>query len=124
MKISKIFHWLYASIMFAPIFAVLVSCLYIVFNKNAIAPTNYNIYDMFYYAVSEVNTMSLFSWARNTFLAQPILYITDLFNMPSNHEVITLLCYWLSISIIWLVFDLIMYVPLLVHRWLDKGVIE
>lgn len=32
-----------------------------------------------------------------------------------------LLIYWLLISIIWLVFDVLMYVPQLVHRWLDKA---
>lgn len=32
-----------------------------------------------------------------------------------------LLIYWLLTSLIWLIFDVLMYVPMLVHRWLDKA---
>lgn len=34
-----------------------------------------------------------------------------------------LLTYWFVVSIFWLIFDVLMYLPLLVHRWLDKGAI-
>lgn len=32
-----------------------------------------------------------------------------------------LLIYWLLTSLLWLLFDVLMYVPNLVHRWLDKA---
>lgn len=32
-----------------------------------------------------------------------------------------LLIYWLLTSLLWLIFDVLMYVPMLVHRWLDKA---
>lgn len=53
-------------------------------------------------------------------------YITSLFfdSGDINTLVIMLLNYWTSISIIYLVFDLFMYIPLLVHRWIDKGLVE
>ena len=35
MRISKIFHWLYASVMLMPICAIGVKCLYTTFNPNA-----------------------------------------------------------------------------------------
>lgn len=35
-----------------------------------------------------------------------------------------LLSYWTIISIVYLIFDVIMYVPLLAHRWLDKARLE
>lgn len=35
-----------------------------------------------------------------------------------------LLIYWLLTSILWLVFDVLMYVPQLVHRWLDKAALS
>lgn len=38
--------------------------------------------------------------------------------------ILYLLTYWLCISLIWLIYDVIMYVPLMIHRWLDKGVID
>ena len=112
--------------MFLPIIAVLTSCLFVILNENAyqMLDQNTTFNDVFYLAVDNVHSSILFSWCNSSFLTQPIIYITDLFGMPSNSPIITYLSYWLNISIIWLVFDVIMYVPLLVHRWLDKGVIE
>lgn len=80
--------------------------------------------DVFYQAIDDVQSKPIFSWAYNSFLVAPFSYIVALFGIPTNHVIVELLSYWLAISIIWLVFDLIMYIPLLVHRWLDKGVLE
>ena len=85
---------------------------------------NLDTQDIFYNSIDKVCTSALFSWAYDSFLVQPFAYICALFSMPSNSFVVQMLSYWLAISIIWLVFDLIMYIPLLVHRWLDKGVLE
>lgn len=122
MKISKLFHWLYGILMLLPVFYILFRCAYCVFNQNATASTP--LIDMFVDSVNAINTESLFSWATTSFLVSPFSYIADLFGMSSTNPIITMLSYWLSISIIYLVFDLIMYIPLLVHRWLDKGIIE
>lgn len=249
MRISKIFHWLYASVLLMPIFAIGVKCMYVTFNKNAkesyygetineseylnyngsqlVVGKDYNLYtslpenmtgngndlyitaqnvvindvaddliyriqfwkgttlsntqfsilvfrtnnttteyynysltslkftftgyyltnpsnifnnydmfyqieyndysyidNVFYYSVEQINNEPLFSWAKTSFLSQPLLFITNLFGLPSTSPIITFLSYWFDISIIWLVFDAIMYFPLLIHRWLDKGVIE
>lgn len=78
----------------------------------------------FYDAINRVEQSSIFNWAMSSFLVTPFSYIVGLFGMPSNNIVVLLLSYWLDISIIWLVFDLVMYVPLLVHRWIDKAGIE
>lgn len=94
------------------------TCFYYEYNKDSF------VSEVFYYSVDRVKEAPIFSWAYNSFLATPIVYITGLFSIPSSHLVVQLLSYWLAISIIWLVFDLIMYVPLLVHRWIDKGVLE
>lgn len=80
--------------------------------------------NVFYYAVDEVCNNDLFAWASNSFLNAPLTYITNLFNMPTDNAVILLMSYWFNISIIWLCFDVMIYVPLLVHRWLDKGIVE
>lgn len=80
--------------------------------------------NVFYYAVDEVCNNELFAWASNSFLNAPLTYITNLFNMPTDNAVILLMSYWFNISIIWLCFDVMIYVPLLVHRWLDKGMVE
>ena len=125
MKISKLFHWLYGVLMLLPVMAILTNCLFAIFNKNAFESMgNVDILNIFYYSLDQIHDNVMFSWCNTSFLVTPIAYITDLFGMPSTSPIITMLSYWLNISIIWLVFDLIMYIPLLVHRWLDKGVLE
>lgn len=116
MKISKLFHWLYCILMFLPfgllifnMFACWKSGNIIDFNEfvemfnfvsfNGVGAIVYNIFD---YLI-----VTLFGFSTG---------ITDI--------LINSLTYWSCVSLIWLVFDLIMYVPLLVHRWIDKGVIE
>lgn len=68
--------------------------------------------------------LPMFSWTSDNFIIAPFNYITNLFGLPRGNVVNKYLDYWLSISIIYLCFDVIMYVPLLVHRWLDKGIVE
>lgn len=86
---------------------------------------NYSYLDnVFYYSIDKVEQSPLFCWAYDSFLTAPIEYIVVLFSMPVDSPVVLMLSYWLTISIVWLCFDLIMYVPLLVHRWIDKGVLE
>lgn len=85
---------------------------------------NFYIDNVFYYSIDKVQQSTLFNWAYDSFLATPITYITGLFGMASDHIAVMLMSYWLAISVIWLVFDMVMYVPLLVHRWIDKGVLE
>ena len=68
--------------------------------------------------------MPIFSWATDNFISVPFSYLTSLFGIAANSVINKYLTYWLSISVIWLCFDVIMYVPLLVHRWLDKGIVE
>ena len=123
MKISKLFHWIYATLMFLPIMYIFSRCLFVIFNKNAVV-TSGAIDDVFIDSLNNLNTISVFAWAQTSFLNVPFQYISDLFGIASTNPINTLLSYWLSISVIYLVFDLIMYVPLLVHRWLDRGMIE
>lgn len=104
------------------------------FNSNLFSISNYNelVFDntnayldnAFEYSVNQLNEVPLFSWAQTSFLNQPFTYISGLFGIAASNPINTMLSYWLSISIIWLVFDLVMYVPLLVHRWIDKGGID
>lgn len=109
--------------MMLPVFYILSRCLFVIFNKNAVVSSG-QIDNVFIDSLNNINSISVFSWATNTFLNAPFEYISDLFGIAASNPINTLLSYWLSISIIWLVFDLIMYMPLLVHRWLDKGGID
>lgn len=68
--------------------------------------------------------LPIFSWCKNSFVTIPFSYITGLFGVLPNSSINYVFTYFASMSIIWLVFDVILYVPLLVHRWLDKGIVE
>lgn len=58
----------------------------------------------------------IYNWLQNTFFggAAPIVF-TIFYQW---------FAYWLFVSLCWLIFDVLMYVPLVVHRWLDKGALE
>ena len=92
---------------------------------NEIRSVEFNIEDTItskmYKGWLEVWDLPVFSWAKNTFFSAPFNYISALFGFQAGNSISYLLSYWFSISIIWLVFDLMIYVPLLVHRWLDKA---
>lgn len=83
-----------------------------------------NISNTFYKAIEQVENSTLFNWAYDSFLVVPFTSIFTLFGVPTNSVIMLMLSYWLSISLIWLVFDLVMYLPNLVHSWIDKGGIE
>lgn len=108
--------------MLLPILVFIPNALYYGFNETA--SFTGSITDNMISAWNSTWNNALFSWAYSSFLTQPFIYIGNLFGLPSTSTIYYCLSYWLDISIIWLVFDLVMYIPLLVHRWLDKGIIE
>lgn len=86
--------------------------------------TNDTISDKVYKGWQSVWSLPIFSWSSNTFFSAPFNYVSGLFGFQEGNTLSNCLSYWFSISIIWLVFDLMLYVPLLVHRWLDKASIS
>lgn len=80
--------------------------------------------DVFYTSVDKVGQSSFFNWAEKSFIGDGFRYMGNIFGMPTDNPFYTFTCYWCAISILWLIFDVVMYVPKLAHRWLDKGAIE
>ena len=80
--------------------------------------------DIFYTSVDTVSQSPFFNWAQKSFIGDGFRYMGNIFGMPTDNPFYTFTCYWCSISILWLIFDVVMYVPKLAHRWLDKGAIE
>lgn len=76
------------------------------------------------YAWESIWDLPLFSWTKVTFVSVPFAYLTGLFGIGANSTLNYVFGYFATISICWLVFDVIMYVPMLVHRWIDKARIE
>ena len=58
----------------------------------------------------------IYSWLANTFFGGSAPLVFTIFYQW--------FAYWLFVSLCWLVFDVLIYVPLLVHKWLDKAAIE
>ena len=123
MKISKLFHWLYAILMFLPFGMVAFNCLHGLFSPNNTGFTSFATYSNM---ISDFfrGTFTVGFW--DTISGVYSYLIRDMFGLHSAMDqiIINLLTYWTCISIIWLIFDVFMYVPLLVHRWIDKAKIE
>lgn len=75
-------------------------------------------------AIIDTFDLPMFSWATNNVLVAPFSSICSFFGIASTSVLIKYLYYWLTISVIWLVFDVLMYIPLLVHNYIDKARIE
>lgn len=119
MKISKLFHWLYAILMLMPFLALAFNFVRLSLSSGVTivgfddvshlisVPTfdglSYNILHVYEYLVETIFGVEAYSWGPN---------------------ICRLLTYWTIISIVYLIFDVLMYVPLLVHRWIDKARVE
>lgn len=76
----------------------------------------YNCVDKYFNYDRVFNFGDLYTWLNTTFFSG---------SAPLGFFIFWhLLIYWLLTSILWLVFDVLMYVPQLVHRWLDKASIS
>lgn len=118
MKISKLFHWLYAFLMFLPFIGLPFNLLRVSLSGSFELLETADILGLLFFpsfeGLSYQIEMVYYYLLSNIFgLSNPILYM-----------VIQSLTYWTIISIAYLIFDVIMYVPLLVHRWLDKARLE
>ena len=73
----------------------------------------YNCVDKYFNYDRVFNFADLYSWLNTTFFSG---------SAPLGFFIFWhLLIYWLLTSLLWLLFDVLMYVPQLVHRWLDKA---
>lgn len=122
MKISKLFHWLYAILMFLPFGLLLFNSLASMCSGQIITFDNWISYfhDFFEGGDMFLNTVSITICDTYDYLIFTVFGLSG----ESISYVSMLLSYWTCISIIWLVFDVFMYVPLLVHRWIDKAKLE
>ena len=122
MKISKLFHWLYAILMFLPFGLLVFNALASMWSGNVI---NYGTWQSYILNFFEGGDMFVSGICYKIVEVYDYL-ILDIFGLGGivDYGIDYLLTYWTCISIIWLVFDVFMYVPLLVHRWIDKAKLE
>ena len=106
--IKKLLCWLYAFVMLLPVLAILVLCLYAIFNKNATL-TNSSVDNVFYFAISQLMNSSVFNWALDSFLLPPIDIFLSVFGVPTDSIFDLLFSYWLNISLAFIGFEVLMW---------------
>lgn len=76
----------------------------------------YNVTDKYFNIKNWMNLNPLYDWfISNIFNGSNSLVLPVIFN---------LITYWLVISFLWLIFDILMYVPSMIHKMLDKARME
>ena len=97
---------IFAIMMLAPFFAIVIECLYLICNKNA--PSNYNgvQQDLFYNAVANMCNKPLFNWTTDTGIYTTINAMCSGLQIE-NGALPILLTYWSFITLIYIVFDLV-----------------
>ena len=101
---------IFATIMLAPFIAVMVECLYMIINKNA--PTNYTgvQQDVFYNAINNIGTKSIFTWTESTAIYTPINNMLTGLEIGTGTNILAiLLTYWSLNTAIYIVFDIIIF---------------
>lgn len=116
MKISKLFHWLYAILMLLPFLAVAFNFVRFGLSSSVSLVT--------WADLSALIWIPTFGGLSSTVNGVYVYLIEDMFNIVNASLISSLLTYWTIISIVYLIFDVFMYVPLLVHRWIDKARLE
>lgn len=133
LKVSKIFHYLYAFLMFLPVLITFATFIFLSFNRMITLDTasvenfntfTQNVVNSFCNVLNMVMTNSLFAWVSGSIVYTPFSYISNVFNMSVNSPIIALLSYFLVITIVYIVFDILVYIPNLFHRMIDGGSIE
>lgn len=125
LRLSNIFHWLYALLMFLPFilltFSVLVSFGTYALNGDG-SFINSNLGTFIPYDFMSGTLMEPAANAIEDVVGMFIYVGDDSTNIDS--DIYWLFCYWVEISFCYLMFDVIMFPINLFHRWIDKGGIE
>lgn len=117
LRLNKLFHWVYAFLMFLPIIVFLLQFV-VAFGTGNFDNVNFGFesvaYD--YIGMSFESGISAQIWRAFDFLSSDVLGCSQ-FSDGWN----TIFTYWVMISIFWLCFDLLMFMINLAHRWIDEG---
>lgn len=92
--------------------------LYILFSKSNyfVAESNpTNVNNVFYYAVEQVEESTLFNWSKNSIIYTGINATCNAISI-TNTFIPMLLTYWLIISVIYFLYDIILMCVLILHN--------
>lgn len=131
LRLSNIFHWLYAILMFLP-FILLVCNIVIMFgNYQPIVDGSWEyINDYVNQTLYYFTPFHLFEDGMLSDVHNAIENVFGFFvgfdsdgTIPENC-IRALFVYWVEVSLLYLMFDLAMFMINLAHRWIDKGGLE
>lgn len=125
MKISKLFHWLYTILMLLPFGLLLFNGFASMWSGNTITYSQWMGYlEIGFGAFGYQYTNGVVDTICRVYM----YLFGNVFGFDLNNDIFMVLgsmfTYWTCISIIWLIFDVFMYVPLLVHKWIDRAKVE
>lgn len=118
LRLSNIFHWLYAFIMFIPVLVVL-SKLVTSFGTGGEVMSLQAFSGYFESGVFSFGGISDSICLVYSYLLDDILSFGEM-----SDCICSLLTYWTVVSCGYLIFDILMFPINLAHRWIDKGGIE
>lgn len=102
---DKVKGMIFIIMLLAPLLAILVECMIAIYNPNATNTTN-----VFYTAVSNMNSSTLFNWTTSTAIYAAINnMLTGLELGTGTTTLAILLTYWALMTAIYIVFDIIIF---------------
>lgn len=126
LRLNKIFHWLYAFLMFFPIIGLFGGIIITSFN-NTFSLSEYTFeglssvfWDFVDQCTFEFNVGTTGLKIRDIFA----FVVYDLLGSDDTGQaqmVVDVLAYWTSVSFAYLVFDVVMLPINIAHYWIDKG---
>lgn len=121
MKTNKLLNWLYAFLMGLPIIVTLFYMLAMVFTRN---PNFQFSYDFFVNAFEDIMYQGQFNFVENNGLYGTINDFLSYFGISGSLGLDYLFTYWLTISIVWLGFEVLMtFIQMarkLIYAFVDK----
>lgn len=121
MKTNKLLNWLYAFLMGLPIIVTLFYMLAMVFTRN---PNFQFSYDSFVNAFEDIMYQGRFDFVENNGLYGTINDFLSYFGISGSLGLDYLFTYWLTISIVWLGFEVLMtFIQMarkLIYAFVDK----
>lgn len=119
MKVNKLFHYLYAFLLVVPFLALIFNLASRLFSQASLDDlTMENVLAMveFPSIVSSSVSETIFNFFNNTFLTN-IMGFSGYINVFVSKS----LTYWVLITLTWILFDVFMLVPNMIHKMIDKA---
>lgn len=119
LRLNKLFHWLYAFLMFVPFFVVLgnfIQSFGIGFDSSGGIFSIQSFLSLFESGTFGFVRISDTIWSAYMYLLDDIFGFGDMADC-----ICSLLTYWTVVSAGYLIFDVLMYPINLFHRWIDEG---